>query len=355
MCFGAIPGTLQVPSTIRLLPTGNPIDKSKTELRKGDETTVKAGAQANSTVAQTICFSRNKEVRGAYRYRDLFQLLPIPDHAVHAPVIASDHPFILQYKYSGCPDRAEDSVRRTKKRITLTRILNVACNTSILSRSRYLHFFWSSFCDEGMTSKWLQEDYRYPGFQPFLTSFDELSSFPRMKMYSKIEYYSGRFTPEVLDEVALPDSIDEYLDKVFALNADDSRRFSIASTWFSQLSNLWMESNSSAFVALVSAIEALIDKTSEVCETCHQPKFSITKRFKDFLEEYVPDVKRRFPKEVRTLYRVRSNLAHGVDLLSADIESWNLFSDARQRREYVMQQNAHEIASTALVNWLLSR
>lgn len=129
--------------------------------------------------------------------------------------------------------------------------------------------------------------------------------------------------------------------------------FAIASTWFSQTPILWHESSSAALISLVSAIEALLEKKSEICEKCNQPKFSVTKRFRAFLERYVPDVKKDYPEELKEIYRVRSDLAHGADLLLADLEYWNFMGAARQQRQEHMQWNFHQIASTALVNWVL--
>jgi hypothetical protein len=236
-------------------------------------------SEQDEAIAQTICFSRNRVVKGVYRYRDTFQVLPVPADAVDTPVMAADHPFLLQFKYVRCPDREVDSMRRTEKTAKLYRILNVACRASLLLRSRYVNFFWSSFCDEKMTSKWLQEDYRYSSFKPGLTDFSDASDIPRIQLYPKDEYYKDSFFPDDLHQVSLPDVIDEYLDKVLGLSSTDSQKFAIASSWFSQLPRLWHESSSSAFVAIVSAIEALIEKKSETCKACHQPVHSVTRRF----------------------------------------------------------------------------
>jgi len=153
--------------------------------------------------------------------------------------------------------------------------------------------------------------------------------------------------------MALPDLIDEYLEKAFGLADQDSRKFNIAATWFSQVPELWTVSSSSAFVAIISAVEVLIEKKSETCGACGQPKFSVTRKFKAFLEEHLPDVQNKFPEELQQIYGVRLDLAHGGDLLLSDLEYWNFFGKPRQQWQDSVQWNAHEIAGTALLNWLL--
>ena len=304
-------------------------------------------------VAQTFCFSRNRAVRGFYRYKDAFQILPIPAAAPHAPFVVADHPLVLQFSYIISADLGINSKRFKEKTTKLTRILSVVCRPAIFPRSRYTRFFWNtSFDDDECTVKWLQEGYGYPGFTPAPTGFSTVSEFPQITLFPKNEYYSDAFV-EPDYELVLPDLIDEYLDKVFALRGEDAKRFAIASTWFSQVSALWMESNSSAFVAAVSAIEALIDKKSEPCEACGQPKFGVTKKFAGFLEEYVPNIRTRFPQELKQIYRVRSSLAHGADLLLADLESWNFLWEPKQAWQNVVERNTHEIVACALLNWVL--
>jgi hypothetical protein len=305
-----------------------------------------------NALAQTICFSPHLTVRGLYRYKDVFQILPVPQSATDAPMIMADHPLILQFKFVSSPDAGINSTRRVKEAVTLTRILAVVCRPQLLSASRYTRFFWSTSFGNEMVARWLQEGYGYSGFTPELAEFSAASDYPRIKIYPSAEYYGDKFMTEDY-EFSLPDVVDKYLDKVFALSVEDSRKFSIANTWFSQVHALWHDSSSSAFVAGVSAVEALIEKKSDVCRECGQPRHRVTKKFRDFLEEYVPNVKTEFPEELDLIYGVRSDLAHGGRLLLADLEYWSFFGGWREQQENAVQRNTHEIVASALRNWIL--
>ena len=309
-------------------------------------------ASQRVVVGQALCCSRHLEVRGLYRYGDVFQILPIPPEAAHAPVVAADHPFVLQFRYRRSTDGAINSRRRQEKTAMLTRSLNVICRPTLVPYSRYTRFFWSAFVSGELAPRWLQEGYGYSGFVPEIDDFSEMLDLPRIKLYPSAEYYSDTFMSDNY-ELALPDLADRYFDKVFGLDAEEFRRFAIASTWFSQSSALWAESSSSAFVAIVSAVEALLDKGGEVCKECNQPRHRVTMRFKAFLEQHVPNVRERFPKELDQIYGVRSDLAHGGRLLLADLEYWNFFGAWLQQQQETIQRNAHDIVATALRNWIL--
>src|SRR5580704_1594202 len=96
-------------------------------------------------VGQALCFSKHVAVHGVYRYKDAFQVLPVPTEAVHAPVLVADHPFVLQFRYVRCPNREINSSRRLEQTAKFTRTLNVVCRPALVPRSPYVRFFWSAF------------------------------------------------------------------------------------------------------------------------------------------------------------------------------------------------------------------
>src|SRR6266404_9902279 len=48
---------------------------------------------------QTVVFSHHLTVKGAWRYRDVFQILPIPSTAPRPPFSYAGHPFLLEYTF----------------------------------------------------------------------------------------------------------------------------------------------------------------------------------------------------------------------------------------------------------------
>ncbi len=115
----------------------------------------------------------------------------------------------------------------------------------------------------------------------------------------------------------------------------------MACNWYAQYRYTAKESRSSAFIALVTALECLGE----------QPRYRVTVHFKEFLKKYFPAID-QFPKEKKIIYQVRSQLAHGADLLRADLEPWNFLVDATEEDQGQLQRNLLYIARLAIYNWL---
>jgi hypothetical protein len=305
-------------------------------------------------IGQTICFSQHDSVNGFYRYRDAFQIVPIPPNAPHAPMIAADHPFRLEFQYVSCADPIVDTHRRIATAARLTRILNTLCNTSISTRSTYARYFWGMLADvTPFTAQWIQEGYGYSDFSPQLDSFSSTEQLSPIGTYPPHEYYDDMFFPGDY-ALALPSSTEEYLDKVFSLPESLATSFERASIWFAQIQDLWPRASSSALVAAVTAIETLLAKDAEKCSECGQLKYSITRKFKEFLRVHVPGVDDRFPEEFAAIYKTRSSLAHGEVMLMADLRPWQFFGDTLQQWQAEFQGNTYRIIASALRNWVLA-
>jgi hypothetical protein len=55
-------------------------------------------APAQIRVGTQVLFA-NVPVSGAFRHRDIFQVLPVPSDAPRSPWLVANHPFLLQFKY----------------------------------------------------------------------------------------------------------------------------------------------------------------------------------------------------------------------------------------------------------------
>ena len=269
-------------------------------------------------------------------------------------MMVAPHPFILQSKYWSCPDATINGQRRTENAVKFTRILNTLCGCAISSSARFVQHFWGISPDKEFACRLTQEGYGYQSFIPELKEFSATNELHAIRLFPAATYYDINFFSGDY-AVTLPDSSEKYLDKVLSLKGEHARRFEIASTWFSQVNGLWPQSSSSAMIAVVSAIEALLEKSSESCKACGQHKFEITKKFRAFLKEYVPGIEEAFPEEFKAIYKMRSDLAHGSALLVADLEYWNYFGTPLQQWQDEFQRNTFYITATALRNWVLAR
>lgn len=168
------------------------------------------------------------------------------------------------------------------------------------------------------------------------------------------------------DPLALPDNIETALDLAFGLQGDNRERFERALIYLEHGKSVRDESRSLAYIAFVMAIEALMDKPErcEVCDQtllerhkecagCGQPVFSTTRAFREFLETHAPII-RREPGIRTRLYGLRSDLAHGNDVMLHDMSALTMYT-RYTGEEFTLESALDIIAGTALRNWLHSR
>lgn len=315
-------------------------------------------------IAQEICFS-NVPVKGGYRYGNQFQIIPVPENAPKPHFSASeDHPFLLQHKYTSSSEIWVNNRRREGKAVYYTRILNLLLNRRIRHRSYMMENFWGMIKrDNQFNYEYIQEGYGYDGYQWMLNNFTDLSSLPKISEENVEEYYgvSGVGAGDVL---TIPTNLEESLNLIFSLDKD---RFNIlyrALSWYNQAQNIWRDSRSSYFIALVAAIECLtekpdqcrlgghaITKSLDKCLHCGEPLFRITKKFIECLEKYAPFLN-DYPRERNLIYDTRSKLAHGLELLKYDLYPMNSHFNKRAFEEDRRIRNLDKITKFVILNSL---
>ncbi|GAG59669.1 unnamed protein product, partial [marine sediment metagenome] len=169
-----------------------------------------------------------------------------------------------------------------------------------------------------LTSGWEREGYIYKGFSGKIDQYTPIDKFqlikqiPHQKSYN---YYYFRLPTLTSEPLKFPDNLEESFDLALSLNMQDWKKFFMACSWYYQAESIERESSSSSFIVLVNAIECLTEKPDrcpecdqtitegiEKCKFCSQPKYRVTKKFKEFLEKYVPFLEKQFPKEKKLLY-----------------------------------------------------
>lgn len=222
-------------------------------------------------VSQLIAFC-GAEVTGYFRYKDLFQILPMPDDAPKVVFfIPSSYPFILEVSYQSCPNQFIEGARLREKTVIYTRLLNLLFNQGISPSPLVGQNGWVIKTDDpsNITSEWKQLGYFYTGLKGSMDSFSSVENINPLERTPFIKYYFEPLTkPSV--PLTLPDTLEPTLDKAFALDQSTWRKFFMACGWYAQYQPTWAVSHSSAFIALVTALECLAQE-KEICATCRQP------------------------------------------------------------------------------------
>lgn len=322
----------------------------------------------SSMIGQDIIFC-NEKVARHFRYKDEFQILPVPSGSPLPKIGFGGHPFLIEFKYNPSSDSMIDWSRRREKATIYTRVLNLLVNQHLQLNRNVGRNHWVLDIEED-TSKfsysYKQEGYSPEGWKGKMEEFSDTSRLSEMKRVPFQDYYTNPLGV-TSDPLRIPDNLESSLDVAFSLSQNDWDRFFMSCSWYYQSIEVWHESESSAFISLVTALECLVGEREkckccnqevtdklEFCECCKQPRYQVTKGFKEFLEQFVPFID-NFPQEKRTLYGIRSKLAHGVDLLQGDLKPWTFSMNAKQDEQNLLHRNLHFISGVAIYNWLWSK
>ena len=312
------------------------------------------------TIRADILFS-SKPVKGCFRAAtDQLQILPAPDRAPRPPVIIADHPFILEFPIKSSSDGFVTNNRAMRRALELTWTLNTLLPIAISRIGPRTQHLWGLVPSDQLeaprqeTVKWVQEYYAIDNLPIQYADFSPQCA-ERVREILHDEYYNSTYI--MSDVLVLPDSLSGMLEKADRLPFVDRRRFLRAVRWFYASRPLHFHLISSCFVALVCAIESLIPELEQqmICPECKKDRSpGPTQRFQDFVETYAPtsDPQERNKK---WLYKIRSDLAHGRDLLRFDSSPWDWSLNTTSMNEQEALDQLFRIVRQVVVNWLRSR
>ena len=244
-------------------------------------------------VRRQVLFS-SVPANGYFRYKDRFQIIPVPQEAPRPGQFVGQHPFILEYAVRTSPDFMITSFRQRKLAREVELVLSTLLYLHVFSLGSEARKHWviDYQNDEvALPSKFLQEGYAWHGSVADAADFSATKGTQPMASLPIDQYY-GRPGLSVDSFLDVPANLTQQLDKFYALNTVDCDKFLRASYWFQHANTVFTHSKSASFVALVSAIEAIMperegDTRCPECNSHIGP--SITKRFVDLVESLIPD------------------------------------------------------------------
>ena len=308
-------------------------------------------ASGPTKIATTVLFSSFK-TNGFFRFKSDFQLIPVPSHAPVQGHTYGNHPLLLEVSYESSSNIWIDILRRNKK----LREVELLCAcllipiVTALSNSSVSRWVYDPMVGE-TTSRLLNEAYIYPGLNGKSDDFTPTLDFQPMLVVSHNVYY-GKRGLNMEDGFSVPSTFEDSLGIIDSLVIEEKQKLLRASYWYQYSNKAWGLSKSASFIALVSAVEALLPPlvSTEQCTTCSRPVGGgPTKQFKEFLDKYLPvgSVQEATLKE---FYRIRSKLAHGEKLLYGDQS--NLGFDVKGNNEGFLQRHLSDLVQIVIYNWL---
>lgn len=307
------------------------------------------------TVGRNILFA-GVPTKSYFRYKDVFQLLPVPPEAPRPPYVLGEHPLSFEFYFAG----SSDAVIRIQRRARIGHEIELVCvallpllNGSFGNTGRHHWVIPESPDPAQLKSEYRQEMYTWPQLAIETKGFTPIDGISSARRVPADEYY-GRRGISVDQELDVPDNVEKSLDAFFSLDKDNRDRFLRASFWFRHAQRVFTYSQSASFTALVSAIEALMGPTptSARCPTCGKSTGpGSTKLFTDFVDKYAPSP--AIPNSARReLYRLRSKLSHGGHLLHSDHGTWGGSLSPANVSQWNDMDAMWQIVRVALINWL---
>lgn len=155
--------------------------------------------------------------------------------------------------------------------------------------------------------------------------------------------------------LSLPIEIDSFFSNYFTLKESYLLRFRMSLMLYYNSIKIRKYSPSMSFVALISAIENLVDFEGKInafkienCPECGQKKYKVSRRFKDFMIKYCDNDSEDFKGYLNKTYTLRSEIAHMGDLLYNDY--------ANTEYDYNGENKVNTLklfVRIALFNWIL--
>ncbi len=324
----------------------------RTELQAVEGAIAQVLHDNGTTVGTTVVFA-SEEVQGWFRYRDRFQIAPVPP-GVPTPTnkIVDDQPFLLQVRYRRSGNFQIDLMRLNRQTTFYGRVLNLLLIGRVKLPSRYTQSAWVMDWSnpQNVTSEWKRLGYvlNVPFQQDDFVAVDDYPSLPTLEVsdYFRKSFYHSTFS------LHIPQNLSQSLDAVMSLALTDRQRFLTACEWYTTYWQVVAQSSSAAYVALVTAIESLMKNGAPVpCEVCGQPRYRLGKRFQDFIKVYAPFATQR-PTELKRLYDVRSGLTHGLELMEDDRAPWAFMKNWRGQYEDDLRRYLTSVVGIAIYNWL---
>ncbi len=302
-------------------------------------------------VGSVHAFSGSK-LLGYFKYKDYFQILPVPRHAPQPIDMITPQPLDLEFSYKSTPNSLLDFQRREYESLKIIRFLNIISPIPFSLGPRNDGHTW--VFNEGTTKAFsAQKGYTYEGFSHIREKFTDVSQLQPIKRDPYQNYYS-KLHGASSEGLIFPDNTESMLDKIFALNKGDYYKLSLAATWLTYSHKLWDISNSAGYIALVNTIESMLDHNGARCKCCGQPIFSVTKKFVDFIEKYTGSMNNKdFRKFAAQLYLFRSDMSHGITLFEADKKERGSHLAHVLSGQWQMQMSLSNVVITSLINWLL--
>jgi hypothetical protein len=303
-------------------------------------------------------FFSTMPVCGWWKYRDAFQILPVPPDAPRPEWPYAAHPFLIEFRSRSTPDWLRNALRRDNAARKLELLLNVALVGSVelpnFNPRRHKHEWvrCASSEDSGRLSEYRERGYAFRGDRSDGASFSGTDGWEPLVAVQSQQYYTRPVPRSPGSTLTVPADLETFFDDFYALPPIEQDDFLQACFWLKEAGDA--PSTSSALIQAVQAIEVLTPdgNPTGICEKCNrQFKPGPTQQCRAFLDEYAPLEGGESPIH-KLIYETRSGLAHGYrPLLRGDLFHYASLNPAGIAEQTIHGETVRAVR-IALRNWV---
>lgn len=327
---------------------------------------------------RTVIFTKT-ELGGYFRYKDLFQVFPANFDGMPYSKMQEHFPVILEYwvddtdtviaekDWGDFVYSYTETATILRKQDIILSLLTVFTNHQFF---RYTDFMGSwgmpILRDDpheemnSWASKWCLPQFFFPGLpdQLRITGFSTPYVSPIPRVHNKLYYVAN---PNIdFDKkrvITFPALLEETIDAYLALSTPIKDIVDVAIAHSVSALELRLSKKTLSLLASFTSLETMVnlefkDTPTEKCETCGQVKYSIAKKFREFLLKYVATADSN-KKKYNDYYSLRSKIVHA----GQQVRNERLFSglsDEEQHKEFITQIEIIQMGKMAIIHWLVS-
>lgn len=333
--------------------------------------------QSAKTFHRAIVFTKTP-LKKKFRYRDLFQIFPASLENMPFSKLQRHYPNILEY-WTAPEDflkvHTDSEIMREyysetgtilNKQDRILSLLSLITN-NLFFRYQDLTGIWGMpiLKDEpgeeanSWSSKWCWPQFFFPGMpkQLQIVEFSEIH-IPTVTVFPHRQYYTADPNLDFDDkrEIIFPKTSEQIIDCYYQLNRTDQAAIDSAIAHIVNAMEFRSTKKTLSLLCSFTAVETMVNlefehQKPEKCQNCGQLKYSIAKKFRNYLLKYVATADENKAK-FNQYYSLRSKLVHtGKHMISEKL--FSEISKADRDTDFLTQIEVIQLSKLAITNWLL--
>ena len=324
-------------------------------------------------------------LKAFFKFEDKFQIYPLDEYYLGDSKNYKHYPIILEFKvhpeniikptlsYDGIEDLvSQDDINETATiQTTRDKIINLL---NLFSTFKFFCYkksegSWILPYKEGMTKEEMKNvkssEFCFSYFfHKEINNFDinEFTNvsekFKAIEVVEYSEYYQDgpNYDYDSSKGIRLPNNILYGLKGYYNLNLEEQKVMDSAIKYSVLCMELMEEKTTLAILSAFTSIETVMnfyykDFKPENCPECSQPRYKISKRYIDFLLNFIGDgdgFKRRFSN----LYSLRSKIVHTGFSFETE-QFWNELNDQEKESEIITILEILMLSKLSVINYLI--